>query len=93
MYKLNSLRSGRTLFSPVRQQNLLLSNATILAHWDASFSGRIRGYFNGERDSRDLKLMAHLHIVLSKKMRRCVPLLHSNQQRYLLYFRNEKLWL
>jgi len=59
----------------------------------ASSSDRDRGYFNGERDSRALKLMLHLHIVLSQKMRSGKHPLHSGQKFYLLYFRTEKLWL
>jgi len=74
------------------QKKILLSKLSFLFVIPCpEFSPYVRSFLRGII-RRNLKLTAHLHLVPLQTMRGGIPVLHSNQLRYLLYCSTETIW-
>ena len=74
------------------RKKLLLSNPSFLFVIPClEFSRHLRSLLQGI-DRRTLKLTAHLHLVPSQRLCGDIPVLHSNQLRYLFHCSTETIW-
>jgi len=74
------------------QATFLLLNLSFLVVTPGLEFSAYRWFFLRRTICRKLKLTAHLHLVPSQRMRGGIPLLHSNEIRYLLYRSAETIW-
>ena len=77
--------------SIIVQKNFLLSKRSFMVVTSCLQFSAYRWFFLWGNIRRKLKLTAHLHLVPSQKMRGGIPLLYSNEIRYLLYRSTETI--